>query len=91
MVEAGEPLIRQAFDAMRHYHEAEAAGQPAEEVERLRLLAESLFQAVSEYQLRVVATARGKDLPVFTDIRLIAVRDLSSLLPTEPTEKAVLR
>lgn len=63
MVEAGEPLIQQAIDAMRQYHEAEAAGQPAEEVERLRLLAESLFQAVSDYQLRVVAKARGTDLP----------------------------
>ncbi|EJN32115.1 hypothetical protein D3C76_1652060 [compost metagenome] len=63
MVEAGEPLIKQAIDAMRQYHEAEAAGQPAEEVERLRLLAESLFQAVSDYQLRVMAKARGKDLP----------------------------
>lgn len=63
MVEAGEPLIQQAVDAMRQYHEAEAAGQPREVVERLRLLAESLFQAVSDYQLRVVARARGKDLP----------------------------
>jgi len=63
MIEAGEPLIQQAVDAMRQYHEAEAAGQPTEEVERLRLLAESLFQAVSDYQLRSVAKARGKTLP----------------------------
>ncbi|MFJ2982272.1 MULTISPECIES: hypothetical protein [unclassified Pseudomonas] len=63
LVEAGEPLIKQAIEAMRQYHEAEAAGLPAEEVERLHLLAESLFQAVSDYQLRVVAQARGKDLP----------------------------
>lgn len=38
-------------------------GEPAEEVERLHLLAESLFQAVSDYQLRVIAKARGTDLP----------------------------
>ncbi len=63
MIEAGEPLIQQAVDAMRQYHEAEAAGLPGEEVERLRLLAESLFQAVSDYQLRVVAKARSKDQP----------------------------
>ena len=63
LVEAGEPLIKQANEAMRQYHEAEAAGLPAAEVERLHLLAESLFQAVSDYQLRVVAQARGKDLP----------------------------
>ncbi|MGF6392183.1 hypothetical protein [Pseudomonas plecoglossicida] len=63
LIEAGEPLIKQAIEAMRAYHEAEAAGLPAAEVERLRLLAESLFQAVSDYQLRSVAKARGKDLP----------------------------
>jgi len=63
MVEAGEPLIQQAIDAMREYHQAQDRGAPAEEIERLRLLAESLFQAVSDYQLRAVAKARGKDLP----------------------------
>ena len=63
MVEAGEPLIQQAIDAMREYHQAQDCGAPAEEVERLRLLAESLFQAVSDYQLRTVAKARGKELP----------------------------
>lgn len=63
MVEAGEPLIQQAVDAMREYHQARDHGAPPEAVERLRLLAESLFQAVSDYQLRVVAKARGKDLP----------------------------
>ncbi|WP_210669142.1 hypothetical protein [Pseudomonas protegens] len=63
MVEAGEPLIQQAIDAMRRYHQAQDHGAPAEEIERLRLLAESLFQAVSDYQLRTVANARGKELP----------------------------
>lgn len=63
MVEAGEPLIQQAVDAMREYHQAQDRGVSAEEVERLRLLAESLFQVVSDYQLRVIAKARGKDLP----------------------------
>jgi len=57
MVEAGEPLIQQAIEAMREYHQAQDRGAPAEEVERLRLLAESLFQAVSDYQLRAVAKA----------------------------------
>ncbi|UVM53467.1 hypothetical protein LOY37_13870 [Pseudomonas sp. B21-012] len=52
VVEAGEPLIRQAIDAQRRYHAAQDAGQTAEEVERLRLEAESLYQAVTEYQLR---------------------------------------
>lgn len=58
MVEAGEPLIQQAVDAMREYHQAQDGGAPAEEVERLRLLAESLFLVVSDYQLRVMAKAR---------------------------------
>ncbi|WP_313456427.1 hypothetical protein [Pseudomonas sp.] len=63
MVEAGESLLKEALDAMRAYHAAQDAGQPPEEVERLHLLAESLFQVVCDYQLRVVAKARGKDLP----------------------------
>lgn len=63
MVEAGESLLKEALDAMRAYHAAQEAGQPPEEVERLHLLAESLFQVVCDYQLRVVAKARGKDLP----------------------------
>lgn len=54
MVEAGEPLIRQAVDALRLYHQAKAAGAAPEEVERLRLLADSLFQAVTDYQLRSI-------------------------------------
>lgn len=63
MVEAGEPLIQQAVDAMREYHQAQDRGAPAEEIERLLLLAESLFQGGSDYQLRVIATMRGKELP----------------------------
>ncbi|WP_244216094.1 hypothetical protein [Pseudomonas reidholzensis] len=51
---AGDPLMQQAIDAMRRYHEAEAAGASAAEVERLHLLAESLFQAVTDYQLQVL-------------------------------------
>lgn len=52
VIEAGEPLIQQAIDAQRRYHVAQDAGLPAKEVERLRLEAESLYQAVTEYQLR---------------------------------------
>lgn len=51
MVEAGEPLIQRAIDAMREYHQAQDRGGPPEEVERLRLLADSLYQAVIDYQL----------------------------------------
>lgn len=63
MVEAGEPLIQKAIDALREYHQAQDRGAPVDEVERLQLLAESLFQAVADYQLRVIAKARGTELP----------------------------
>jgi len=51
MIKAGEPLIQQAIVAMREYHQAQDNGAPPEEVERLRLLADSLYQAVIDYQL----------------------------------------
>ncbi len=51
VVEAGEPLIQQAIEAMRDYHQAQDRGASPEEVERLRLLADSLYQAVLDYQL----------------------------------------
>lgn len=63
MVEAGEPLIQQAIDALRDYHQAQDKGAPADEVKRLHLIAESLFQAVADYQLRVIAKVRGTELP----------------------------
>nr|WP_269805846.1 hypothetical protein [Pseudomonas alloputida] len=63
MVEAGEPLIQKAIDALREYHQAQDRGAPADEVERLQLRAESLFQAVAGYQLRVIAKALGTELP----------------------------
>lgn len=51
---AGEPLMQQAMDAMRRYHDAKDLGATAEDVERLRLEVESLMQAVSEYQQAVL-------------------------------------
>lgn len=48
-MKAGEPLMEQAAQALRRYHEAQET-QPAEEVEKLRLEAEALFTAVHEYQ-----------------------------------------
>ncbi|MDD2048328.1 hypothetical protein [Pseudomonas putida] len=52
-IAAGEPLMLQAMDAIRQYHEARDSLTPAEEVERLRLKAASLFEAIQEYQLRI--------------------------------------
>jgi DNA-binding transcriptional LysR family regulator len=51
IVEAGEALIKKAIDAMRELRAAEAANASAEEVERLRLIADSLYQAVIDFQL----------------------------------------
>jgi hypothetical protein len=44
--------MQQAIDAQRRYYSAQDAGQPAEEVERLRRETESLYQAVTDYRLR---------------------------------------
>ncbi|MBI6925731.1 hypothetical protein Q9323_03340 [Pseudomonas fulva] len=62
-VEAGEPLIEQSMEALKRYWEARDYGAPAEEVERLRLHSESLAQAVSDYQLKVLAKVSGRNLP----------------------------
>lgn len=49
----GEPLMKQAMDALQKYNDAK--GQlSADQVEVLRLEAESLFQAVKEYQSRAM-------------------------------------
>lgn len=53
-IAAGEPLMQQAMDALRRYHEARDSLTSAEEVERLRLEAESQFEAVHEYQRRAL-------------------------------------
>ncbi|MNF10817.1 hypothetical protein D3C80_2118770 [compost metagenome] len=50
--------MQQAMEALKRYHDAQGV-QPAEDVERLRLEAEALFTAVSEYQRQ----ALGGDKP----------------------------
>ncbi|XBT46346.1 hypothetical protein ABNP32_12690 [Pseudomonas viridiflava] len=54
ILEPGNPLMTQALDTMKRYYEAQAAKASEVELERLRLEAESLFQAVSEFQQRVM-------------------------------------
>ena len=54
ILEPGNPLMTQALDAMKRYYEVQAAKASEVELERLRLEAESLFQAVSEFQQRVM-------------------------------------
>ncbi|HKS12938.1 MAG TPA: hypothetical protein VJS90_07835 [Pseudomonas sp.] len=49
MMKAGEPLMKQAVEALKRYHEAQDAGAPVAEIERLRVEADSLFQAVADF------------------------------------------
>ncbi|WP_236193395.1 hypothetical protein [Pseudomonas faucium] len=51
MAEAGEPLLRQALEAIRAYNDAVAHSRPPSEIERLRLEAHHLYQTVIDYQL----------------------------------------
>lgn len=48
------PMYADAVEAMRRYHQAQADGVRGAELERLRLLAEHRFQAVTDYQLRAL-------------------------------------
>lgn len=49
--------LTREIDAQRRYHAAKDSGQPAKEVKRMRLEAESMCQAVTEYQLRSLGGA----------------------------------
>lgn len=48
-------VYAQAVEAMRKYHEAKDMGEPPEEVERLRLIAEAHAQAVTDYQIKALS------------------------------------
>ena len=50
MAKAGDPLLREALEAIREHRNAQEGGAPPEEVERLRLLADSLLHEVADYQ-----------------------------------------
>lgn len=56
MAEAGEPLLLQALQAIRAHQQAMDEGRPAEEVERLRLETDHLYQTVIDYQLHKAGT-----------------------------------
>ena len=51
MAEAGQPLLQQALDAIRAHQKAVDEGRPADEVGRLRLVDDHLYQTVIDYQL----------------------------------------
>lgn len=58
MAEAGEPLLKQALEAIRAYNQAMAQGRPEAEIERLRVAADHLYQTVVDYQLYKAGTLR---------------------------------
>lgn len=53
------PAYTEAFEAMRRYDEARDAGVPASEVEKLRIISEALFQALTDYQMRAFGCSGG--------------------------------
>ncbi|AUY33666.1 MULTISPECIES: hypothetical protein [Pseudomonas] len=48
------PLYAEAVEALKIYHQAQAEGVIGAELERLRLMAEHRFQAVTDYQLHAL-------------------------------------
>lgn len=54
-----DPLMKQALDALRTYHEAVDAGAPADLIQQYKNQAEELFQAVSDYYQRSMAGPYG--------------------------------
>ncbi|HBP5426614.1 TPA: hypothetical protein L6B64_07155 [Pseudomonas aeruginosa] len=56
MVEAGEPLLQRVLQAIRAHQQAVDEGRSAEEIERLRLEADHLYQTVIDYQLHKAGT-----------------------------------
>lgn len=49
------PLYSEAVEALKLYQQAQAEGVIGAELERLRLMAEHRFQAVTDYQLRTLS------------------------------------
>lgn len=56
VAEAGEPLLQQSLHTIRAHQPAVDEGRPAEEISRLRLEADHLYQTVSDYQLHKAGT-----------------------------------
>ncbi|MFJ4051239.1 hypothetical protein [Pseudomonas hunanensis] len=56
IAEAGEPLLKQALEAIRVYNEAMAQGRDDADLERLRIEADHLYQTVIDYQLHKAGT-----------------------------------
>jgi len=53
------PMYTDAVEALKRYHEAQASDEPAEEVERIRMIVALQFHAVTDYQLRALGRPGG--------------------------------
>lgn len=67
--QAYQPLMEQAMDALRRYHEGLNEELTAVEVQRLRLLAESAFEAVNDFQRRALQDLVGPAEPLHREDR----------------------
>lgn len=54
MLPPDHPMYTDTVEVMKRYHQAQSTGIAGAELERLRLIAEHRFQAVNDYQLRVM-------------------------------------
>lgn len=48
------PMYTEAVEALKRYHQAQAEGIEEADLERLRLIAEQQFQAVTDYQMKAL-------------------------------------
>lgn len=51
MIKPDDPIMLDAIEALKRYHQALASAEPEPEIERLRIEAEQKFQSINEYQL----------------------------------------
>ncbi|MCE1009812.1 MULTISPECIES: hypothetical protein [Pseudomonas] len=54
MLMPDHPMYTEAVESLKVYHQAQANGVVGIELERLRLMAEHCFQAVTDYQLHAL-------------------------------------
>ncbi|KAB0532755.1 MULTISPECIES: hypothetical protein [Pseudomonas] len=54
MILLDDPIMHKTIEAIHRYHDAQALDSTAQEVERLRVLAESLFKAIADFNLQTL-------------------------------------
>lgn len=71
IAEFGGLRLREALEAIKAHRDAKDGGAPRQEVERLRLLAEELYEAVIEYRLMLSGNLSdpSTDAAVTTEIK----------------------